>query len=142
MDPLLGSTINIVTVIPPSVLYRIQYGLSVTWIISPKFFISSRVLVRAATRLSRPRKGIAKHLGDTVATTAGRSIADVVRELGTDVVIDNRPQSFEELLSGYALVVDGLGGKTTRNPCARCGQAGKRSGLVECLTRHSRMNLV
>jgi NADPH:quinone reductase-like Zn-dependent oxidoreductase len=54
---------------------------------------------------------LAKHLGATVATTASRSNADFVRDLGADIVIDYRNQDFEELLSGYDLVLDSLGGE-------------------------------
>lgn len=52
---------------------------------------------------------LAKHLGATVATTASGSNADFVRELGADTVIDYRTQDFEELLSDYDLVLDGVG---------------------------------
>jgi NADPH:quinone reductase-like Zn-dependent oxidoreductase len=52
---------------------------------------------------------LAKHLGATVATTASGSNADFVRELGADTVIDYGTQDFEQLLSGFDLVLDGLG---------------------------------
>lgn len=54
---------------------------------------------------------LAKHLGATVATTASAANADVVRSLGADVVIDYRAQDFEELLTGYDVVLDSLGGE-------------------------------
>lgn len=54
---------------------------------------------------------LAKHLGATVATTAGAANADFVRELGADVVIDYRSDDFAEVLSGYDLVLDSLGGE-------------------------------
>ncbi|WP_291036580.1 NADP-dependent oxidoreductase [Herbiconiux sp.] len=53
---------------------------------------------------------LAKHLGAHVATTASGSNAEWLRELGADEVIDYRSQAFEELLSGYDLVIDGVGG--------------------------------
>lgn len=48
---------------------------------------------------------LAKHLGATVATTTSAANADLVRSLGADVVIDYRTQDFEQLLSGYDLVL-------------------------------------
>ncbi|MEI5672657.1 MULTISPECIES: NADP-dependent oxidoreductase [unclassified Nocardioides] len=53
---------------------------------------------------------LAKHLGATVAATASAANADLVRDLGADVVIDYRSASFEETLSGYDLVLDGVSG--------------------------------
>ncbi|NUT70894.1 NADP-dependent oxidoreductase [Pseudarthrobacter sp. C4D7] len=54
---------------------------------------------------------LAKHLGATVATTASAANAEFVRSLGADVVIDYRDQDFEEILSGYDLVLDSVGGQ-------------------------------
>lgn len=54
---------------------------------------------------------LAKHLGASVATTASAANADFVRGLGADTVIDYRTQDFEQLLGGYDLVLDSLGGE-------------------------------
>lgn len=54
---------------------------------------------------------LAKHLGATVATTVSTGNIDFVRELGADSVIDYRNQDFEQLLDGYDLVLDSLGGE-------------------------------
>ncbi|MGD8193172.1 NADP-dependent oxidoreductase [Herbiconiux sp. P18] len=54
---------------------------------------------------------LAKHLGAHVATTASGSNAGWLRELGADEVIDYRSQRFETVLSGYDLVIDGVGGE-------------------------------
>jgi NADPH:quinone reductase-like Zn-dependent oxidoreductase len=54
---------------------------------------------------------LAKHLGAHVATTASGSNTGWLRELGADEVIDYRSQRFDELLSGYDVVVDSLGGE-------------------------------
>lgn len=54
---------------------------------------------------------LAKHLGAHVATTASPATADLVAGLGADIVIDYTAQDFPELLSGYDLVVDSLGGQ-------------------------------
>ncbi|MGW3747148.1 NADP-dependent oxidoreductase [Streptomyces sp. NPDC005146] len=53
---------------------------------------------------------LAKHLGAHVATTARGSAEDLVRSLGADVVIDYTQQDFSTVLSGYDLVIDGIGG--------------------------------
>jgi NADPH:quinone reductase-like Zn-dependent oxidoreductase len=54
---------------------------------------------------------LAKHLGATVATTVSAGNAEFVRELGADTVIDYRNQDFEQLLDGYDLVLDNVGGE-------------------------------
>lgn len=51
---------------------------------------------------------MAKHLGATVATTAGASGADLVRSLGADVVIDYRTEDFTKVLSDYDIVLNSL----------------------------------
>lgn len=48
---------------------------------------------------------LAKHLGAVVATTTSAANANLVRDLGADVVIDYRMQDFEQVLSGYDLVL-------------------------------------
>ncbi|MET7757554.1 NADP-dependent oxidoreductase [Streptomyces sp. NPDC005389] len=55
---------------------------------------------------------LARHLGAHVATTASAANAELVKELGADVVIDYRNQDFEELLDDYDVVLDTLGGET------------------------------
>lgn len=55
---------------------------------------------------------LAKHLGATVATTAGASSADMVRSLGADVVIDYRTEDFTKILSGYDVVLNSLDAET------------------------------
>lgn len=48
---------------------------------------------------------LAKHLGATVATTTSSRNIDLVKSLGADVVIDYKAQDFEQVLSGYDLVL-------------------------------------
>ena len=48
---------------------------------------------------------LAKHLGATVATTTSAANVELVRRLGADVVIDYRTEDFEQVLSGYSLVL-------------------------------------
>jgi NADPH:quinone reductase-like Zn-dependent oxidoreductase len=54
---------------------------------------------------------LAKHLGATVATTASGTNAELVRGLGADVVVDYTQEDFAEVLSGYDVVLDSLGGE-------------------------------
>jgi len=54
---------------------------------------------------------LAKHLGAIVATTAATATADLVSNLGADVVVDYTKQDFSQTLSGYDLVIDSLGGQ-------------------------------
>jgi NADPH:quinone reductase-like Zn-dependent oxidoreductase len=49
---------------------------------------------------------LAKHVGATVATTAGSSSADLVKGLGADIVIDYRSEDFAQLLSDYDFVLN------------------------------------
>ena len=53
---------------------------------------------------------LAKHLGATVATTAGA--ADLVKSLGADIVIDYKKDDFEKILSGYDVVLNSQDAKT------------------------------
>jgi NADPH:quinone reductase-like Zn-dependent oxidoreductase len=55
---------------------------------------------------------LAKHIGATVATTTSSTNADLVRSLGADVVIDYKTQDFENVLSGYDVVLNSLGQDT------------------------------
>ncbi|GAB2856381.1 NADP-dependent oxidoreductase [Actinocorallia aurea] len=55
---------------------------------------------------------LAKQLGAHVATTVSTAKADLVKELGADVVVDYTRQDFETVLHGYDVVLDTLGGRT------------------------------
>ncbi|MHA3018904.1 NADP-dependent oxidoreductase [Mycobacterium sp. BMJ-28] len=54
---------------------------------------------------------LAKYLGAHVATTASAETEALVRDLGADVVIDYKKQDFSQVLSGYDVVLDSLGGE-------------------------------
>ena len=54
---------------------------------------------------------LAKHLGAHVATTTTGATEELVRDLGADVVVDYTKQDFSQILSGYDLVLDSLGGE-------------------------------
>ncbi|NGN41904.1 NADP-dependent oxidoreductase [Mesorhizobium sp. CGMCC 1.15528] len=55
---------------------------------------------------------LAKHLGATVATTTSVANAELVKNLGADVVIDYKNQDFEKILSDYDVVLNSLAGDT------------------------------
>ena len=57
---------------------------------------------------------LARHLGATVATTAGAANDRYVRDLGADVVIDYRSEDFTDILSNCDLVLDTMGGAIHR----------------------------
>ncbi|MER6786688.1 NADP-dependent oxidoreductase [Streptomyces sp. NPDC000658] len=73
---------------------------------------------------------LAAHLGAHVATTAGASNTDFVRALGADTVIDYRSQDFEQLLTGYDLVLDSLGGETLEKSLRVLKPGGKAIGIA------------
>ncbi|MFF4394937.1 NADP-dependent oxidoreductase [Streptomyces sp. NPDC001480] len=73
---------------------------------------------------------LAAHLGASVATTASGPNADFVRALGADTVIDYRTQDFEQLLSGYDLVLDSLGGETLEKSLRVLKPGGKAIGIA------------
>ena len=73
---------------------------------------------------------LAKYLGATVATTVSAGNADFVRELGADVVVDYRSQDFEQLLAGYDLVLDSLGGKNLEKSLRVLRPGGKVIGIA------------
>ncbi|MGY1496703.1 NADP-dependent oxidoreductase [Streptomyces sp. QTS52] len=73
---------------------------------------------------------LASHLGASVATTASGSNADFVRALGADTVIDYRTQDFEQLLTGYDLVLDSLGGETLEKSLRVLKPGGKVIGIA------------
>ncbi|MFK8906395.1 NADP-dependent oxidoreductase [Streptomyces sp. YS-3] len=54
---------------------------------------------------------LAKALGAHVATTVSTAKIDLAKDLGADIVVDYRTQDFEEVLDGYDIVLDSLGGE-------------------------------
>jgi NADPH:quinone reductase-like Zn-dependent oxidoreductase len=71
-----------------------------------------KVLIHAgAGGLGSTAIQLAKHLGATVATTTDTATEELVRSLGADVVVDYTKEDFSEVLSGYDLVLDSLGGE-------------------------------
>jgi len=72
---------------------------------------------------------LAKYLGATVATTVSAGNADFVRELGADVAIDYRTEDFAEILHGYDLVLDSLGGENLERSLKVLKAGGKAIGI-------------
>ncbi|GAA1979975.1 NADP-dependent oxidoreductase [Microbacterium pumilum] len=73
---------------------------------------------------------LAKHLGASVATTVSASNADFVRGLGADIVVDYRSEDFEQLLSGYDLVLDSLGGEVLEKSLGILKPGGRVIGIA------------
>jgi NADPH:quinone reductase-like Zn-dependent oxidoreductase len=70
-----------------------------------------KVLVHAgAGGLGSTVVQLAKHLGAHVATTAHTNDLDKARRLGADEVVDFTTTDFADVLSGYDVVLDSLGG--------------------------------
>lgn len=70
-----------------------------------------KVLIHAgAGGLGSTAIQLAKHLGATVATTANTASEKLVRSLGADIVVDYTKEDFSQVLSGYDVVLDSLGG--------------------------------
>src|SRR2546427_10002328 len=55
---------------------------------------------------------LAKHIGATVATTTSTANVDLVKSLVAEFVIDYRKEHFEQVLSGYDVVLNSLGKDT------------------------------
>ena len=68
---------------------------------------------------------LAKHLGATVAATAGTDNIALVKSLGADVVIDYRKEDFVEKLSGYDVVLNTLGADVLEKSLAVIKPGGK-----------------
>jgi NADPH:quinone reductase-like Zn-dependent oxidoreductase len=72
---------------------------------------------------------LAKHLGATVATTASAKNAELARSLGADVVVDYTNEDFAEVLSGYDVVLDSLGGETLEKSLTVLKPGGQAIGV-------------
>ncbi|WP_296172383.1 NADP-dependent oxidoreductase [uncultured Brevundimonas sp.] len=68
---------------------------------------------------------LAKHLGAHVATTTSAANAELVRDLGADVIIDYRTQDFAQILSDYDVVLNSLDEKTLERSLAVLKPGGK-----------------
>lgn len=68
---------------------------------------------------------LAKHLGATVATTTSAGNIALVKRLGADVVIDYKKDDFENILSGYDVVLNSQDGKTLEKSLSVLKPGGK-----------------
>jgi len=73
---------------------------------------------------------LAKHLGATVATTTGTDTEKLVRSLGADIVVDYTKEDFSQVLSGYDLVLDSLGGANLEKSLTVLKPGGLAIGVV------------
>lgn len=73
---------------------------------------------------------LARHLGATVATTASAANANMLKDLGADIVIDYRKDDFSTKLEGYDLVLDTQGGETLKKSLAVLRPGGKLIGIA------------
>jgi alcohol dehydrogenase len=69
---------------------------------------------------------LAKNLGAYVTTTVSTNDKQFVQELGADIVIDYKTQTFEDLLHDYDAVFDTVGGETYR----RSFKVLKKGGII------------
>lgn len=88
-----------------------------------------KVLIQAGVRAGVGSFAIqlARHLGVMVATTTGAANADLVRQLGAQVVIDYRKDDFEKLLEGYDSRPNSQDNATLENLCASCARVVRSS---------------
>ncbi|WP_426276979.1 NADP-dependent oxidoreductase [Chryseobacterium sp. S-02] len=68
---------------------------------------------------------LAKYLGATVATTAGKTSFPMLQELGADVLIDYKTQDFETVLKDYDLVLNSQDNKTLKKSLNVLRKGGK-----------------
>jgi NADPH:quinone reductase-like Zn-dependent oxidoreductase len=73
---------------------------------------------------------LTKHLGATAATTASAENAELVRSLGADVVVDYKKEDFAEVISGYDVVLDSLGGKNLEKSLTVLKPGGRAIGVA------------
>ncbi|WP_243286720.1 NADP-dependent oxidoreductase [Geothrix terrae] len=73
---------------------------------------------------------LAKYFGATVATTASEANADMLKDLGADIVIDYKKDDFSTKLKGYDLVLDTQGGDTLKRSLSVLKPGGKLIGIA------------
>ncbi|MFE0755848.1 NADP-dependent oxidoreductase [Inquilinus sp. NPDC058860] len=73
---------------------------------------------------------LARHVGATVATTAGAANSDLVRRLGADVVIDYRTDDFTKALRDFDVVLDTQGGAVLERSLQVLKPGGKVIGIA------------
>ncbi|MBY0217058.1 NADP-dependent oxidoreductase [Paenibacillus illinoisensis] len=74
---------------------------------------------------------IAKYIGAEVAATASESNEELLRSLGVDHFINYKKEDFSEILSGYDVVLDTMGGDIQRDSFKVLKPGGHLVSLVE-----------
>jgi NADPH:quinone reductase-like Zn-dependent oxidoreductase len=82
---------------------------------------------------------LAKHLGAEVATTCSAANAEFVERLGADVIVDHRRERFEDVLAGYDVALESIGGADLARARAVLRRGGRlvyiTSGIVPRASR-------
>jgi alcohol dehydrogenase len=73
---------------------------------------------------------LAKHLGATVATTASAANAELMKQLGADIVIDYKKDDFAAVLKDFDVVLDTQGGNTLERSLRVLKPGGKLIGIA------------
>ena len=73
-------------------------------------------------------------MGAHVATTVSTNDKQFVQELGADIVIDYKTQTFEDLVHEYDAVFDTIGGETYR----RSFKVVKKGGIIVSMLERAR----
>jgi NADPH:quinone reductase-like Zn-dependent oxidoreductase len=68
---------------------------------------------------------LAKHVGATVATTTSTANVELAKSLGADIVVDYKNDDFENVLSGYDVVLNSLGKDTLEKSLSVLKPGGK-----------------
>ena len=112
----------------------IPLAASTAWkalVTSGKLKAGQRVLIHAgAGGVGIYAVQIAKALGAYVAATAGGRNQDFLRQLGADLPINYEQEKFEEKISNYDLVVDGVGRPVWRGSFSVLKRGGRLVGLI------------
>ena len=78
---------------------------------------------------------LAKNLGAHVATTVSTNDKQFVQELGADIVIDYKTETFEDVVHEYDAVFDTIGGETYR----RSFKVVKKGGIIVSMLEQSQI---
>ena len=112
----------------------IPLAASTAWkalVTSGKLKAGQRVLIHAgAGGVGIYAVQIAKALGAYVAATAGGRNQDFLRQLGADLPINYEQEKFEEKISNYDLVVDGVGRPVWHGSFSVLKRGGRLIGLI------------
>lgn len=93
----------------------------------------SKVLVLGGSGgIGRAAIQLAKHKGAYVATTTRNKHLEEVKKTGADKVIDVSAQNFQDMLSGYDLVVDPLGDE----PYKKSFSVLRKGGIIASVSSH------